>query len=146
MNTRLFTPALRFQNCRAAAVAPSEDVTCWQGTVLVIHVTTRLAFQLQIACRPQDDQPPSRIHQTRDVHTNCRQGQSRTYDVHPKGSLMLRFEVLNTPYPTAYCTYQPPYHPNTLRCPHTVYYRISRELTIIAVNNINQLASFETQH
>ena len=54
---------------------------------------------------------------------------------------MIRFEVLNTPNSTAYCTYQPLYHPDDVRCPHTVYYRISRELTIIAVNIINQLAS-----
>ena len=33
-----------------------------------------------------------------------------------------------------------------VRCSHTVYYRISCELTIIAVNIINQLAIFDNQH
>jgi hypothetical protein len=99
MNTGLFTLALQFTNCWTAA-GPSEDVICRQATVLVVHVTTRLAFQLHIACREQDDQPLSRIHQTRDVHTNCCHGQSRTYtplhDAVPTGSLMLSFEVFNT--------------------------------------------------
>jgi hypothetical protein len=121
--------------------------TKWGCNLLAGHCTCdthddTARLPTAVACRTQDDQRLSRIRQTRDVHTNCRHGQSRTYsplhDADPKGSLMLRFEVLNTPNSIAYCTYQPLYHPDNVRCPHTVYYRISYELTIIAVNTLNQ--------